>query len=169
MSIDRSRAGKRARRRGNRGENEVRDLIRHAGWTGAHRNFMSGGAGGGDLADAIPDVHLEVKFVERLDLPGAWRQACAGARPTDTPVVASRANFQPWIGSLRLTDLMGLPVLAWAPMVIGPRAGVRAEFLALKRTSEHPLLVHQVNADALATVLFTDLLVLLGGQREAAA
>lgn len=159
---DQQRAGRRSKRRGQNGELEVRDLVRAHGWGDATRTFMSGGQGGGDVG-GIPDVHLEVKFVERLDLPGAWRQANASARPTDLIVIVHRCNFQPWIATLRLTDLMSHPHpgLGWQPMVIGPRASLRAEFHNLARTNPHPLVVHQVAAEAMASVLFEDLLKLL--------
>lgn len=132
----------------------------------AHRNFMSGGAGGSDIADAIPDTHLEIKYVERLDLPGAWRQAQAAARPTDLIVIVSRANFQPWIATFRLLDLMGMPHwVDWTPLVIGPRANLRAEFMGLLRTQSHPLVAHQVADEAMVTVLFEDLLTGLEDKR----
>lgn len=157
---ERRRAGKRARRRGANGELEVRDLLRAHGWTDSHRQFQSGGQGGGDLADAIPDVHVEVKFTEKLRLREAFRQAKASARPTDTVVVAHRASNQPWLASLRLTDWMPLAPAPTVVVVIGVRESLRAQMLMLLKRSERPAVVHQLDT-ACVTVLLVDLLVLL--------
>lgn len=165
LPVDYSRQGKRSRRRGGQGELQVRDLLRKYGWVTAHRQWLSGGAGGGDLADAIPDFHLEVKYVEALHLSAAFSQALSAARPTDTVVVGHRCNFQPWLASLRLTELWGLPDPGWEPLVIGSR-GLRAEFAAALRNCERPLLVHQCGSEALCTVLLEDLLAVLAELRD---
>jgi hypothetical protein len=159
MERDHVRAGKRARARGAAGELEVRDLLHEYGYARAHRNFMSGGAGGGDMADAIPDVHLEVKFVQTLQLATAWRQACAGARPTDMVLVVHRNNNAPWAATGLLTDLHSLiQHLPMAPVVIGARSP-RTVFLAehkLTLSTRRPMVVHQTAGEAMATVLFRD-------------
>jgi hypothetical protein len=157
MAIDQSRQGKRSRAKGARGELEIRDLLRTHGWETAHRNFMSGGAGGGDLIEAIPDIHLEVKRCETLRLPQWWRQATESARPSDTIVIAHRANMQPWLGSMALVELMCLPARSWFPSVIR-RENVRAELMSLRRHHDHPLVVHPVAGTVLATGLLSDLL-----------
>lgn len=158
---DMSRRGRRSKRKGADGENEVRDLIREHGWEGAHRNFMSGAAGGGDLADALPDWHIEAKRVEMLELHKAWRQADEGKRPTDSILVVHRGNNQPWLATVLLTDLIGLDPFGWSPLVVTPRQSLRAEFLARLRNHAHPLAVSTVAEETCATVLLTDLLSLL--------
>lgn len=158
-AIDHSRAGKRAKRRGERGELEIRDLLREAGYTNSHRNFQSGGQGGGDLADAISDVHLEVKYCETVRLSSWWRQANQGARPTDSVWIVHRGNGQPWQATLLLTDLLGLTVGPIAPRCVSIH--VRAEFIADHKDTTstcRPMIVHQQGSACLATVLFEDLL-----------
>lgn len=155
--IDHQRAGKRAKRRGERGENEVRDLIRDAGWITTHRNFQSGGQGGGDLADAIPDWHIEVKFTERLALSAAWRQARTGARATDAIVIVHRCNFQPWLATLTLNEWIGLRPESAAWLSIGSGPSLRAEWAAWQRNNPtRPAIVHPLLGDAVVTVLATD-------------
>lgn len=171
MSIDHVRAGKRSKARGERGELEVRDLLRGAGFLTARRNFMSGGQGGGDLTDAIPDHHLEVKYTERLMLPAAWRQSRASARATDTIVIIHRANMQPWLATLTIEDWFELkaPSMQW--LAIGPSAPLRAEFLAWQRSNPvHPGVIHQLAPvrEAVVTVLATDWLDVLSAGRDAA-
>lgn len=162
MTRDFSRAGKAARRKGAEFELEVRDMLRAHGYNRAHRNFQSGGQGGADLADAIPDVHLECKRTETLQLASAWRQACAGARPTDLVLIVHRGSNQPAQATGLLTELYrdGLLCLPFAPKSIGPKSP-RPEFLAENRlttTTRRPMVVHQCVGVAMVTVLFADLL-----------
>jgi hypothetical protein len=149
-----------SRRKGAKGENEVRDLLRLYGWEGAHRNLQSGGQGGGDLVDAIDGWHIEVKRVERLDLAAAWRQADRAKRPTESIVVAHRRNGWPvWLGTVLLTDLMGVGALfPWSPLAVGPRTDLGAAFWERSRHHTHPLVVKDVAGECVATVALPDLL-----------
>jgi hypothetical protein len=161
LQIDYSRRGKRSKRKGDRGELEVRDLLREAGWLDTHRNFMSGGAGGGDIADSIPDWHIECKRTESLQLHAAWRQADDARRPTDSLLIAHRGNNQAWLGTVLVTDVIGLGPYGWSPQVLSPKQSVRAEFFARLRHHGHPLMLHTVAGEAVGTGLLTDLLMLL--------
>lgn len=158
MERDYARAGRAAKRKGAVGENEVRDLLREYGYTGAHRNFMSGGAGGGDLADAIPDVHIEVKRTESVSM-GAWRrQATAGARPTDLVLIVHRGGHQDWQATGELVDLHYL--MQHLPMhptiaTTSPRGHFLAEH-KLTTASRRPMVLHNLAGVTLATVLFED-------------
>lgn len=105
--LARTKAARRSKRKGATGENEVRDLARAHGFLECRRNFGSGASGGGDLT-GIPGVHIEVKRVERLDLPKAWRQACAAAASTETCVVAHRKSGGRWLATLELDELLTL-------------------------------------------------------------
>lgn len=157
---DFSRRGKTARAKGARGELEIRDILRRHGFADAHRNFMSGAQGGGDLADAIPDCHLEVKRVENCLLPAWWRQAKRGARPTDLVVIAHRASMQPWMATMRLTHALELlRKLSWRisfdPKVI-TKANPRADFMAAYKQPGPTCVIHPVEGIAMATVPFED-------------
>jgi len=99
------------RNKGARGELEVVELLKAAGWPRAHRNFGSGSAGGGDIARGPEGVTIEVKRRQKLDLPGAIRQAEEGAGERDVPVVAHRRDGERWQATLPLEDLLEL--LAW--------------------------------------------------------
>ena len=161
MTVDYSRRGRAAKRKGDSFELEVRDVLRAHGYTGAHRNFQSGGQGGGDLADAIPDVHIEAKRHERVALPQWWRQACADARPTDSVWVVHRGNQQPLMVTLLLTDLVPLNPSQLAPRVVGAAVSVRSEFMQAfkaRSSSSRPAVVHPVAGFAMVTVLLEDLL-----------
>lgn len=167
MTDDLQRRARRSKRRGMRGEYEVRDLLRTHGFE-AHRKSLRDGRDAGDIDHTIPDWHLEVKCVERLDLHGAWRQANAAKRVTDSVMVCHRGNNQPWLATVLLTDFMACDQAAWAwsPMVLSPRQALRAELLGRLRVHSHPLAVHTVCDEAVVTVLLDDLLFLLELERE---
>jgi Holliday junction resolvase len=100
------------RNKGARGELEVVELLKAAGWPQAHRQFGSGSAGGADVANGPEGVVLEVKRHRgRLDLPKAIRQVEAAAGDQALPVVAHRRDGEPWRATLPLEDLLEL--LAW--------------------------------------------------------
>jgi hypothetical protein len=100
--------------KGARGELEVEKLIRAAGWPLAHRNFGSGSAGGGDIADGPRGVAWEIKRTNRLRLRDAWRQVAADAdRAGRLPVLATRWDATPlvparWLAVLPLDELLVL-------------------------------------------------------------
>ena len=159
--IDYARRGKASKRKGENGEREVQAILREHGYATAHRNLGSGSAGGGDLADAIPDVHIEAKRHERVALPQWWRQACADARPTDSVWVVHRGNQQPLMVTLLLTDLVPLNPSRLAPRVVGAAVSVRSEFMQAfkaRSSSSRPAVVHPVAGFAMVTVLLEDLL-----------
>jgi hypothetical protein len=158
---DFSRRGRASKRKGQAGENEVRDLLRKHGWEYARRNIASGGVGGSDLVEAIPDWAIEVKRTERLDLHGAWRQAVAAARPTDGIMIAHRGSQQPWMATITVNELMGLPTRPWSAQVLSQRQSVRAEFMARRRATDWPMVIHEVNGTACVTVELDTLLAVI--------
>lgn len=85
------------RGKGNRFERDVVDILRAWGWTGARRNWQSGGQGGGDIIGGPPDVHLECKHHERCRIWDWIAQAESEAYSTDIPVVVLKRNRSvPW-------------------------------------------------------------------------
>jgi hypothetical protein len=99
------------RSKGNRAEREIIDVLHAFGWTGARRNFQSGGQGGGDIIGGPADVHVEVKHREACRIWEWIGQAGDEARPTDTPVVMFRRNRSGWYAALPLDDLLELLAL----------------------------------------------------------
>jgi hypothetical protein len=169
---DFSRAGKAARRKGASFELEVRDVLREFGYLRTHRQFQSGGQGGGDLADSIPDTHLECKRTENLQLGAAYRQACAAARPSDTVLIVHRGSGQPIQATGLLVDLHSLMQhLPMHPVVIGTRSP-RPVFIAehrLTTVSRRPMVISSLLGKAMCTVLFADWLRMTAPVAEAAA
>lgn len=98
------------RSKGNRAELEIIHLLRAHGWTGARRNWQSGGQGGGDILGGPGDLHVEVKHHERSAIWEWIAQAESECRPTDTPAVFFRRNRSRWYAAVPLEDLLGLLV-----------------------------------------------------------
>lgn len=96
------------RAKGRQGERDVATLLTRAGFP-ASRNEANQGYGNEDVAHAIPGIWLEVKRVERLDLPGALRQAKAQADKRNlTPLVVHRSNRQSWKVTMEFEYLLSL-------------------------------------------------------------
>lgn len=101
--------GRASRDKGSRGELEVVEMIRAAGWPFCHRNFDSGSAGGGDVARGPAGVAVEIKRTEALRLREAWKQAVDDAAPRrEIPVVMHRWNGGEWIAMLPADELLAL-------------------------------------------------------------
>jgi len=100
------------RNKGARGELEVVELVRAAGWPRAHRNYDQPAEGGSDIVGGPEGVCIEIKRrAKRVDVPGAMRQAEAAAGPLEIPLVLHRVDRGAWQATLPLDELLGL--LAW--------------------------------------------------------
>lgn len=99
--------GRRERDKGARGEREVADVFRAAGFD-VERTPNSGGLRyAGDLYGDTP-CHVEVKRQETLRLPLWLRQAADEAGDGAIPVVAFRQSRGEWYAALPLVALVGL-------------------------------------------------------------
>lgn len=99
-----------SRQKGCRGERELRDVFRAAGFTQARRGQQF--AGGTDSPDVIvpelPTLHWECKRVEAGNLYKWMQQAIRDAGPTKMPIVAHKRNDCEWLAVLKLSDLISL-------------------------------------------------------------
>lgn len=98
--------GKAQRDKGKRGELLWRDECRKHGYN-AQRGSQSNGA---VIADVIglPGIHIECKFVERLNLRGAMVQAEGDAKDGEIPIVAHKTNRKPWLVTMNSEDFFKL-------------------------------------------------------------
>jgi hypothetical protein len=108
MALQRTALRAKPRAKGNRGELEVINLLKKWGWTTARRNWQSGGQGGGDIVEGIPDVSIEVKRAEACRIWDWLAQCHAAAKPTDMPLLAFRRNNSQWYAAVPLEDLLDL-------------------------------------------------------------
>jgi len=99
--------GKGSRTKGGSGEREIVALCQEIGFTGARRNFQSGGQGGGDII-GVPNVHLEIKRRETVEIWKWIGQAEGDCRPTDIALVGFRRSRSKWYGVMDLAELLEL-------------------------------------------------------------
>ena len=100
--------GKQSQRKGADGERELVNVLQQYGF-----NTERGGSQSfGTVPDVtgLPGIHIEVKRVERLNVPEAMAQAVRdSAKFRDgLPALFHRRNRQPWLVTMRLDDWMKL-------------------------------------------------------------
>ena len=96
-----------SREKGAKGERELARLLTEYGYSCRRGQQYSGANGDADVV-GLPDVHIECKRVERLNLYDAMAQARHDARAGETPAVFHRKNHCEWLVTLRLDDFMTL-------------------------------------------------------------
>lgn len=100
---------KASRDKGARGELEVADIIRNAGWVTARRTHDGREqAGRGDIAGGPSGCHIEVKRQEKLNVPAALRQCAEDAGTLDIPILVHRPSRHDWMATLPLDELLSL-------------------------------------------------------------
>lgn len=100
-------AGRSSQRKGADGERELAALLREYGYPVERGGSLSFG----EVPDltGLPGVHIEVKRVERLNVPEAMKQAVRDAAEFGSiPVLFHRRSREPWLVTMRLHDWMGL-------------------------------------------------------------
>ena len=95
-----------SRRKGARGERELRDLIRAAGFE-CERTGRSFDAPKDDLTHNIAGFHWEAKRRERVDI-WAWLEQAARDAADRIPVVAFRRSRSRWYAVLPADALLAL-------------------------------------------------------------
>ena len=97
-----------SQRKGADGERELAALLRQHGYEIERGGSLSFG----EVPDLVglPGIHIEVKRVERLNVPEAMNQAIRDAdRFHDgKPTLFHRRNRQPWLVTMRLMDWLAL-------------------------------------------------------------
>lgn len=101
-------AGRSSQRKGAEGEQELAALLREYGYPVERGGSLSFG----EVPDltGLPGVHIEVKRVERLNVPEAMIQAVRDSERfhDGAPTLFHRRNRQPWLVTMRLDDWMNL-------------------------------------------------------------
>lgn len=96
-----------SRAKGKRGELEASKFLARFGFKARRGQQFSGLEGSQDLVHDIPGVHIEVKYVERLNVHEAMAQAerdCLGK----VPVVLHRRNGSQWLVTLPADEFLRL-------------------------------------------------------------
>lgn len=100
--------GKASQRKGADGERELAAVLRGYGYIVECGGSMSFGETP-DLV-GLPDVHIEVKRVERLNVPEAMKQAERDSNRfhDGAPTLFHRRNREPWLVTMCLSDWIKL-------------------------------------------------------------
>ena len=96
-----------SRAKGQRGELEVRDLLRKHGFTAERGQQRAGGADSPDVKHNIDGFHIEVKLTETFNLYKALDQAECD-NPLAVPLIFHRRNRRPWMVVLPAEVLLEL-------------------------------------------------------------
>lgn len=93
-----------SKRKGKVGELEFAHFCQERLGIKARRGQQYNGIDGQDVVVDIPNLHIEVKRVEALNVVNAMEQAAKDAGPC-VPVVAHRRNRKPWMLTIKAEDL----------------------------------------------------------------
>ena len=100
--------GGKSQRKGAHGERELAAVLRQYGYEIRRGGSLSFG----EVPDLVglPGVHIEVKRVERLNVPEAMHQATRDSERfrDGAPAVFHRRSREPWLVTMRLVDCMTL-------------------------------------------------------------
>ena len=98
-----------SRSKGAKGERDLSHKLNEYGF-GTRRTVQYNGKAEGGQADLVglPNIHIECKRVERLNLYDAMAQAIHDAKDGELPTVFHRKNYSEWLVTMRLQDWMDL-------------------------------------------------------------
>lgn len=85
-----------SRAKGCRGEREFARFARERGYENCRRGQQYSGLDGEDVV-GLPGVHVEVKFVQALNIEKAISQSRRDAKEDQIPIVAHRKNDCTWL------------------------------------------------------------------------
>ena len=93
-----------SKQKGARGERELASKFREYGFN-CRRGQQYNGLEGDDVV-GLPNVHIECKRVEKLNIYDAIEQAIRDAKEGEFPVVFHRKNNKKWLVSMPLEVFM---------------------------------------------------------------
>jgi Holliday junction resolvase len=97
--------GKKERDKGKRGERLLASEFRQYGFDGKRGQQYCGADGSMDVV-GLPHIHCECKFVERLSIHDAVKQAVSDAKGDNIPAVFHKRSRGEFLVTLRLSDFM---------------------------------------------------------------
>lgn len=96
---------KNSRNKGAVGERELAGILRSFGYECRRGQQYCGANGDADVV-GLPNIHIECKRVEKLNLYDAIAQAKHDKRETELPAVFHRKNNHKWLVTMELDDWM---------------------------------------------------------------
>ena len=94
-----------SRQKGKAGELELANKLKEYGYETKRSVQYNGKDGQADVV-GLPNIHIEVKRVEQLNLYNAMDQAKRDAKNGDFPTVFHRKNRCNWLVTMELEDFM---------------------------------------------------------------
>ena len=92
-----------SRQKGASGERELSHKLQEYGYN-THRGQQFCGANGDADVVGLPNIHIECKRVEHLNLYDAMAQSVSDAREGEVPTVFHRKNRKEWLVTMRMDD-----------------------------------------------------------------
>lgn len=96
-----------SRRKGADGERELANILKDNGFEARRSQQFCGSNGDADVV-GLPNIHIECKRVEALNIYNAMEQSKRDARENETPVVMHRKNRQKWLVTMELEEWLKL-------------------------------------------------------------
>lgn len=97
--------GKASREKGKRGERMLAKALREYGYDCRRTSQYCGQTGDASDVVGLPGIHIECKFVERLNIRDAVDQAARDAKE-GLPAVMHKKSNEGWLVTMRLEDWM---------------------------------------------------------------
>ena len=96
-----------SRAKGKAGELELKGYLREYGYDCKRGQQYCGANGDADVI-GLPNIHIECKRVEKLNIEDAMAQSRRDARENEIPVVMHRKNHCKWLVTMDLEEWMKL-------------------------------------------------------------
>ena len=96
-----------SRQKGKRGELALSRRLREYGYDARRGQQYSGANGDADVV-GLPLVHIECKWVEKLNIYDAVAQAERDKKDSEIPVVFHKKNNHDWLATMRIDDWIKL-------------------------------------------------------------
>lgn len=100
-----------SRQKGARAERMCRDLFRERGFEARRGQQFSGSPDSPDVViPGLPQYHVEVKFVENLNVLKAMEQSIHDSRPDQIPLVFHKKSNTPWLVTISAEHFLDILV-----------------------------------------------------------
>lgn len=94
-----------SKNKGARGERELSSKLKEYGYNTRRGQQYCGANGDADVV-GLPNIHIECKRVEKLNIYNAISQAKADAKDNELPAVFHRKDRSEWLVTMTLDDWM---------------------------------------------------------------
>lgn len=95
-----------SKQKGARGERELANKLKEFGFS-TRRGQQYCGIEGSDVV-GLPNIHIECKRVESLNVLKAYEQSVRDSTESEIPVVIHRKDRCPWLVTLSLEDFVNM-------------------------------------------------------------